>query len=252
MVDFNRYKALTFDCYGTLIDWETGITDWVRAQQMETSVPEGLILSAFALLQAQHEQVRPAPLYSEVLRRTWRDIEATFGWESNPAHAESFAGSVGNWLPFADTIESLRYFARFYKLGILSNVDNASLRRTITRLEVPFDLIVTAEDVGAYKPDVAHFETALARLAHQGIARNEILHVAASKHHDVKPGRDLSLTCVWVDRRNGKKGSGATLISNAEPNLTVTSLAELVKLHEAQNVTSMSDSVLSREQTERR
>jgi len=243
MLGFNRYKALTFDCYGTLIDWETGITDWVRVRQMDTDVPDELILSAFAMMQAKHQQVRPVLLYPEVLRRTWRDIEATFGWESKPEHAESFADSVGNWSPFADTIGSLQYLARFYKLGILSNIDNASLKRTMTRLAVPFDLTVTAEDVGSYKPDVAHFETALARLAAHGIARNEVLHVAQSKHHDVKTGRDLGLPCVWVNRRNSKKGSGATLAGNAEPNLTVTSLAELVKLHEAQNVASIEGSV---------
>jgi 2-haloacid dehalogenase len=231
---FNRYKALTFDCYGTLIDWETGITDWVHARQTEIAVPDDLVLNTFALMGAKHQNIRPTLLYPEVLSRTWHDIESTLGWEPNPEHAELFASSAGNWLPFTDTIGSLRYLARFYKLGILSNVDNASLKGTMTRLEVPFDLTVTAEDVGSYKPNIAHFETALTRFADRGIARNEVLHVAQSKHHDVKPCRDLDLTCVWVDRRKSKKGSGANLVSNAEPNLTVVSLAELVKLHEAE------------------
>jgi 2-haloacid dehalogenase len=232
-MDFKRYKALTFDCYGTLIDWEAGIADLIRPWQAQIMppIPTDLILSAFALMQAKHQQVQPALLYPEVLKRSWRDVEETFGWEHNAARADSFAASVGDWPPFLDTVESLRYLSRYYRLAILSNVDNASLTYTMTRLEVPFALTVTAEDVGAYKPNLAHFQTALARLASQGIARDEVLHVAQSKHHDIKPASDLGLACVWVDRRHGKNGSGATIVANAEPDLTITSLAELVNVH---------------------
>ena len=232
-MDFQRCKALTFDCYGTLIDWETGIADLLRAWQAQTTplVPTNLVLSAFALWQATHQQTRPALLYPEVLKRTWRDIEGTFGWEQSAARADRFAASVGDWPPFADTVESLRYLGRFYKLAILSNVDNASLARTKVRLKVPFLLTVTAEDVGSYKPNLAHFETAYERLAEAGIARDQILHVAQSKHHDIQPARKLGLDCVWINRRDGMKGSGATIAAEADPNLTVTSLAELVRVH---------------------
>jgi len=232
-MDFKRYKVLTFDCYGTLIDWETGIGDLLRAwqRQIAPSTPDDLVLSAFALRQAKHQQTQPALLYPEVLRHTWRDIEETFGWEHSAARADLFASSVGNWPPFADTVESLRYLSRFYKFAILSNVDNASLARTMVRLELPFVLTVTAEDVGSYKPNLAHFDAAFARMAEKGVNRNQILHVAQSKHHDIQPARKLGLDCVWVNRRHGKKGSGATIAAEAEPDLTVASLAELVDRH---------------------
>ena len=235
MLDFDKFKVVTFDCYGTLIDWETGInrlvTPWL--DQISSPVPIDLVITSFALHQAKHQQTRPALLYPEVLSRTWRDIEGTFGWAENPDHAAAFASSVPNWPPFADTVESLRYLARFYKLAILSNVDNASLAGTLTQLEVPFDMTVTAEDVQSYKPARPHFDRAIEELGAMGIAKDEILHVAQSKHHDIKPGRELGLTTVWVDRRHGRAGSGATLATDAMPDLTVTSLAELVALHKS-------------------
>ena len=234
MIDFDKFKAVTFDCYGTLIDWETGITRLVQPwiDTINPAIPTDLVITSFALHQAKHQQVRPALLYPDVLARTWKNIEQTFGWSQNPGHATAFAASVPQWPPFADTVESLRYLSRFYKLVILSNVDNASLAETIRKqLEVPFELTVTAEDVGSYKPGLPHFTRAFEQLAAKGIAKEEILHVAQSKHHDIKPGRELGLTTVWVNRRHDRAGSGATLATDAEPHLTVTSLAELVALH---------------------
>lgn len=236
MIDFSRFKALTFDCYGTLIDWETGINDLVRPwlREMVVQLPDDLILSAFALMQAKHQQVRPALLCPEVLCRTWNDIEGTFGWQQNKEHANAFANSQGAWPPFSDTNESLRHLKKYYKLGILSNVDNNSLDGTLKQLSVSFDVLVTAEDVRSYKPGLAHFETALSKCAALGIGKAEILHVAQSKHHDINPGRQIGLTTVWVNRRHGKQGSGATLATEAQPDLIVNSLAELVALHKAQ------------------
>jgi 2-haloacid dehalogenase len=236
VIDFSRFKALTFDCYGTLIDWETGINDLVRPwlREMVVQLPDDLILSAFALMQAKHQQVRPALLCPEVLCRTWNDIEGTFGWQRNKEHANAFANSQGAWPPFSDTNESLRHLKKYYKLGILSNVDNNSLDGTLKQLSVSFDVLVTAEDVRSYKPGLAHFETALSKCAALGIGKAEILHVAQSKHHDINPGRQIGLTTVWVNRRHGKQGSGATLATEAQPDLIVNSLAELVALHKAQ------------------
>lgn len=240
MIDFSRFKAVTFDCYGTLIDWETGTISLVRPwfREMAVQPPDDLILSAFALMQAKHQQVRPALLYPEVLHRTWQDIERTFGWQENRQHAEDFAKSPPTWLPFSDTNESLRHLKRYYRLGILSNVDNNSLSGTLGQFSVPFDVLVTAQDVGSYKPGLAHFEAALKKFVGLGIDRAEILHVAQSKHHDINPGRQIGLITVWVNRRHGKPGSGATLATEAQPDLTVNSLAELVALHKAQ-VTSI-------------
>jgi 2-haloacid dehalogenase len=236
VIEFGRFKALTFDCYGTLIDWDSGISDLVRPwlQDMQSAVPPDLVVSTFALMQARHQQVRPTLLYPEVLRRSWRDIEEQFGWDESPERAEAFAHSVHIWKPFPDTIESLGYLSHSYKLGILSNVDNASIASTLKLLDVPFSAVVTAEDVKSYKPGLAHFEEAVRRFAASGIQKSEILHVAQSKHHDMIPGRQFGLTTVWVNRRYGKKGTGATLAASAEPDLTVNSLAELVAVHKSQ------------------
>jgi 2-haloacid dehalogenase len=233
VIDFDKFKAVTFDCYGTLIDWETGITRLVRPwlDTLNRAIPTDLVITSFALHQAKHQQTRPALLYPDVLARTWKNIEQTFGWREDTDHAAKFAASVPDWPPFTDTVESLRYLSRFYKLVILSNDDNASLLGTMRHLEVPFELMITAEDVGSYKPGLPHFTRAFEQLAAKGIAKEEILHVAQSKHHDIKPGRELGLTTVWVNRRHDRAGSGATLATDAEPHLTVTSLAELVALH---------------------
>lgn len=232
MLDFDRFTILTFDCYGTLIDWETGIARLVQPwlDQAGSPVPVDLVITAFALHQARHQQVRPALPYPEVLARTWADIERTFGWPADPARAAAFAASVPDWPPFADTVDSLRALARSYRLAILSNVDNASLAGTLRALQVPFALTVTAEDVGSYKPAAPHFDRALALLQAQGIDAHAILHVAQSKHHDIAPARARGLANVWVNRRHGRPGSGATLATEAEPDLAVTSLAELVAL----------------------
>ena len=241
MVDFDKFQAVTFDCYGTLIDWETGITQVVRpwADAINPAIPTDLVITSFALHQAKHQQTRPTLLYPEVLARTWKDIERTFGWREDPAHAAAFAASVPDWPPFADTVASLEYLARFYKLVILSNVDNASLAETVRRqLKVPFEATVTAEDVASYKPGLPHFTRAFEQLAAKGIAKDEILHVAQSKHHDIRPGRELGLTTVWVNRRHNRPGSGATLATDAEPHLTVNSLAELVALHKGRPLKS--------------
>jgi len=236
-----KFKALSFDCYGTLIDWETGIEALVRPwlAAINSPIPVDLVLSSFALMQAKHQQVRPALLYSEVMRRTWHDIEGQFGWDADAGHAEAFARSVAEWPPFADTVDSLRYLSQHYKLTILSNVDNASLAGTLKLLQVPFTFTVTAEDVGSYKPGLPHFEKAIQKLGAIGIKKDELLHVAQSKHHDINPGRQLGLTTVWVNRRFNKRGSGATLATDATPHLTVTSLVELVQLHKAElNITA--------------
>jgi 2-haloacid dehalogenase len=231
-MDFSRFELVTFDCYGTLIDWETGIGNVVRAwlAPLPGPVPVDLVLSAFALMQARHQQTRPTLLYPEVLRRTWHDIEATFGWPPDDARAAAFASAVPDWPPFPDTVAALGFLAGRYRLAILSNVDNRSLSGTLPRLVAPFAFTVTAEDVGSYKPGLPHFDAMFGKAQALGIARERILHVAQSKHHDIVPGRQLGLATVWVNRRHGRPGSGATLATEAEPDLTVRSLAELVTL----------------------
>ena len=229
-IDATGKRVITFDCYGTLIDWETGIIarvrPWLDAAGRQ-DIPDDLVLSAFALHQARHQQPRPALGYQEVLARSWADIQATFGLPEDPAQARAFAESCGDWPAFPDTVAALRRLAGRFALVILSNVDDASLARSLRTLEVPFLLTVTAERVGSYKPGLAHFETAVAELAARGFPRESILHAAQSRHHDVEPAAKLGLPTVWVDRRRGKRGTGATIANTAVPFAVVTSLAEL-------------------------
>ena len=230
MIPIIGKRVLTFDCYGTLIDWETGILDRVRPWFQEAGradVPDDLVLTAFALHQARHQQPRPALPYPDVLRLTWRDIAATFGLSDDAEHDRLFAESCSDWPPFPDTITALKQLSSRFALVALSNVDNASLARSLQLLRVPFLLTVTAEDVGSYKPGLAHFETALRRLAEEGYSQESILHVAQSRHHDVDPAGRLGIPTVWVNRRHGKRGTGATIANAAEPYATTLSLAEL-------------------------
>lgn len=235
-LDLSRFKALCFDCYGTLIDWETGMADAVRPwlKEENSAVTPGLVLTAFAFMKWRHEQPRPTILFTELMRRSWIDLEGVFEFEPKPERAAAFANSIGDWPPFADSVESLKYLARFYALGIVSNIDNASIEKSKRKLEAPFAVTVTAEDVDSYKPHLAHFEEMFRRFETLGIHRNEILHVAQSRYHDIAPANLLKMPCVWVNRRHGKPGTGATIASDAVPNLAVTSLAEFVAIHRAQ------------------
>ncbi|MBR0665832.1 haloacid dehalogenase [Roseomonas hellenica] len=229
-IDATGKRVLTFDCYGTLIDWESGILARVRpwlAAAGRADIPDDLVLSAFALHQARHQQPRPALPYPEVLSRTWGDIQATFGLPDDAGQCAGFAASCGDWPPFPDTVAALRRLSTRFALVILSNVDDTSLAHSLRMLEVPFLLTVTAERVGSYKPGLPHFETAVAELAARGFAKPEILHVAQSRHHDVDPAARLGIPTVWVNRRHGKRGTGATIANAATPISRVPSLAAL-------------------------
>ena len=229
-VDVAGKRVLTFDCYGTLIDWETGILNLVRPWLQaagRSDIPDDLVLTAFALHQARHQQPRPAPLYPEVLSRTWRDVQATFGLPDDAGQRAAFAASAGDWPPFPDTVAALRRLSSRFALAILSNVDEASLTRSLRLLEVPFVLTVTAERVVSYKPGAPHFETAIAELAARGYPKESILHVAQSRNHDVDPASRFGIPTVWVDRRHDNTGTGATIANTAVPYARVPSLAAL-------------------------
>jgi len=230
--DLARFRALTFDCYGTLIDWESGIiaatAPWFAAAGRPHARER--VLEEFGRYQHRHEEGDPAPLYPEVLRRTALDMQAALGLPREEAAARRFGASVGEWPAFPDSPAALTVLRRHYaRLVILSNVDDASLARSRARLGDPFDFAVTAEQIGTYKPDPRHFETGLARLAEAGIAREQVLHVAQSLYHDHGPARALGLASVWINRRAGKSGVGATppVAPGAAPDFTVTSLAAL-------------------------
>lgn len=199
MTTLTEFDLITFDCYGTLIDWERGIT---TAFQQEAA-SDGLELSAddiFAAYLAAEiavESERYAP-YREVLAETAREVARQLGWEITRERAYFLPESLPNWLPFPDTNAALERLTSKYKLGILSNVDDDLLASTRERFTVSFDLIVTAQQVKSYKPAYAHFQEAVKRAGEK-----RILHAAQSYFHDVVPARALGLPVVWVNR-NGE------------------------------------------------
>jgi 2-haloacid dehalogenase len=220
------FEVLTLDCYGTLIDWETGILSSlggvVRAHRPEAS--DDSVLEAFARAEAAAESGAYAP-YRVVLRKVVEGVGERFGFAPTRAESACLEDSLAHWPPFPDTAPSLRALARRYRLGVISNVDNDLFALTSRALGVEFEWVVTAEDVGAYKPSRLNFERAIERI---GEPQSRILHVAQSVYHDIVPAREIGLATVWVDRRGGR-GFGATPPATAEPSLRVRNLEELVR-----------------------
>ena len=222
---------LTFDCYGTLIDWETGLAavlePWAARRGIDAT--REALLEAFGRHETRLERERPKTPYSELLRAVHESLAREWRVRPERAEADRLAGSVGDWPAFADTAAALARLAERHRLVVVSNVDRASFARTRERLGVELDAVITAEDAGAYKPDPAPFRLALETVAGWGIDASRVLHVAQSLYHDVAPARALGLRTVWVDRRRGRPGSGATPPPppGARPDLVVASLAEL-------------------------
>jgi 2-haloacid dehalogenase len=207
------HTALTFDCYGTLIDWETGILAALRpwATAHRVAADDEALLAAFARAESRREATEPTAPYPRILAGVLEDLAAELGAAASPQETAAFGGSVKDWPAFPDSAEALAYLQQHYKLVIVSNVDRASFRHSNTRLGVAFDAVITAEDAGAYKPAPNHFQLALARLADQGVPKARVLHVAQSLYHDHVPAKRLGLPTVWVNRRADRgPGGGAT------------------------------------------
>jgi 2-haloacid dehalogenase len=228
---FDEFRVLTFDCYGTLIDWETGILavlrPWAKREGITASDAE--ILGAFGEAESAAEHALPTALYPEVLRATFARIAKHFGRPEDSATADLFGKSVGDWPAFSDTTDALKRLQRRFKLIVVSNVDRASFARTQKRLGIVFDAVVTAEEVGAYKPDAKMFRRALEVAKTFGAGPENILHVAQSLYHDHVPAQSFGLKTVWV-RRPSKRGEfGATRDPGVEvkPDLVVHSMKEL-------------------------
>ena len=238
MPRLSDFQVLTFDCYGTLIDWETGIVGaigpWLRAQGVSATRDE--ILAAFADAEAPQQAKTPELRYPELLARVHAALAQRFGVAPDFAAAQAFGRSIRDWPPFADSPDALAYLQRHYRLVILSNVDRASFAHSARRLGVEFDAVYTAEDIGSYKPDVRNFEYMLARLAEQGIARGQILHTAESLYHDHIPAKRLGLATCWIHRRAGQSGHGATRPPEVDvtPDFRFATLGEMAAAHRAE------------------
>ncbi len=220
--------VLSFDCYGTLIDWETGLMHALRpfVEAHGITADEEQLLGLYGKLEAAEEQGEYKN-YTSVLQAVARKIGQTLGFSVSDTEANVLVHSLGNWPPFPDTVETLQILKKKYRLAIISNTDDDLFRRTQERLGVNFDWIITAEQVGSYKPSPRNFVHALERI---GTIPERILHVAQSLYHDIPAARSMGIKTVWIDRRYKKAGSGATLPADAAPDLAVPSLRTLARL----------------------
>ena len=227
----NDFEALSFDCYGTLIDWETGLVEALAPLLARAATPptRDEVLEAYALAESEAEEKYPAEPYPQILSRVWLDLASQWNVADDPVLRQAFAGSVGDWPAFPDTAEALECLKRRYKLIILSNVDRASFARTNRLLGVEFDRIITAQDLGSYKPDRRNFEALVTEVERMGIRREKLLHVAQSLYHDHVPAQAMGLSTAWIDRRSGKAGGGATRRPKADvrPDFVFPGLAAL-------------------------
>jgi 2-haloacid dehalogenase len=228
MIDFARVTHLTFDCYGTLIDWEEGILEAVAPvlRRHEITASDEVILRLYTKLEAEQES-GPYKPYRDVLRGVMSGLAAELRFNASAADLDVLPDSVGRWPRFADTAAALQRLSARYQLVILSNIDDALFARTAPHLEVQFSDIITAQQVGAYKPSPEYFHFALNRL---GVPAGQVLHVAQSLYHDHVPAKRLGLTTVWVRRPSRLPGTGLALPAEVRPDLEVVDLQGLAQM----------------------
>ena len=218
-----EFEIITFDCYGTLIDWETGILAALRgALDGHGAVADDeALLEQYARFEAAAEAGPYLP-YREVLARSLRGVCAGLGCEPTVAETRRFSESVADWPAFPDSAAALARLGGHFRLGVITNCDTDLFARSNERLGVQFEWVITAEQLGSYKPNPRNFELALEQI---GGPRSRHLHVAQSLFHDHVPAQALGLTTVWIDRRRGRPGSGATPAAVATPDYVFADMA---------------------------
>ena len=224
-LDYDAFEALTFDCYGTLIDWETGIATGLRRILAPHGIepPTDELLEAYAAFEADLEaETAPYRRYREILALAARGVANRYGVDATDDEVATFGGSVGEWPAFPDTADALRRLKQRFRLGVITNCDDDLFAASNRRLGVEFDWIVTAQQAEGYKPRIRNFELAFERI---GLPRERILHVAQSLFHDHVPAKRLGLKSVWIDRRRGQPGSGATPPAQAQPDAAFPDMA---------------------------
>lgn len=224
MLNFDQFQILTFDCYGTLIDWRNGILNVLRPLLIEHGVAVGddQILETYSKLEAEI-QAGPYKSYASVLRRITALLGDQFGFSPSATELDCLVQSFGDWLPFDDTVAALKALKTKFQLGIISNTDDDLFALTNQKLEIEFDHIITAAQAGAYKPDPGVFRFAFEKI---GVAQDKILHVAQSLFHDHVPGKALGLSTVWINRSPMIPGRSTKTV---QPDAEFPDLASLVK-----------------------
>ena len=229
------FRVLTFDCYGTLIDWESGIFTALQPllRRAPTKLERDAALQAFARHESAQQTTTPGMIYSDLLATVHRRLAGEWGLPTTEADDAAFGASVPDWPAFADSASSLQYLKRHFQLVILSNVDRKSFEGSNKRLGVAFDAVYTAQDIGSYKPDAANFTYLLDRLRQRGLERADILHTAQSLFHDHGPAKQAQLASAWIDRRHEQDGWGATMPPAEESafDFRFNSMAEMVHAH---------------------
>jgi putative hydrolase of the HAD superfamily len=230
------FKALTFDCYGTLIDWEAGMIEALRPLTDKLAKPpsRNAVLEAHARHESEQQVQTPGKLYRDLLATVYRRLAEEWSVPASWSECVAYGRSIRDWPTFPDSAGALRYLKEHYKLVILSNVDNESFSFSNQKLGVAFDAIYTAEDIGSYKPSLGNFQYMLNQLRTIGVNADEILHTAESLFHDHKPANQVGLASCWIYRRHKDEGFGATMDPGAMPryDFRFTSLAELAKAHQ--------------------
>lgn len=230
------FKAITFDVYGTLIDWESGIVNALRplTDQISQKLSRDEILESHAYHESTTQQQTPAKKYRDVLATVYRRLAEEWGIQVTWEQCNSYGQSVGQWPAFKDSPDALIYLKEHYKLIVLTNTDNESFEGSNARLGVIFDHIYTAEDIGSYKPAAENFDYMLRALARQGIGKSEILHTAESLYHDHVPANRHGLSNCWIHRRHDQTGFGATMNPGTQPSIDFKfkSMADFVSAHQ--------------------
>jgi len=236
-MNLTDFDVLSFDCYGTLIDWEAGIWESLQPWMTRVGLDKGQdeILRDFAEAEAEAEADHVIHLYPVILESVLWRLAGRYGVAATDADATAFGMSAGDWPAFPDSTPALRYLKEHYKLVILSNVDNASFAKSNEKLAVEFDAVYTAEDIQSYKPNRRNFIYMLDRLAEMGIDKSRVLHLAQSLFHDHIPAKGLGLATAWIDRRHGMKGAGAAkeVAAEIKPDFYAQSMADFAEQHRA-------------------
>ena len=230
------FDTLTFDCYGTLIDWETGIFQGLRPllERVKQPLTRDQVLEAHARHESSQQKYTPAKRYQELLPIVYKRLAEEWQVPFTLDDCVAYGKSVQNWPAFEDSADALQYLKKYYKLVILSNIDNESFTYSNAKLQVEFDAIITAEDVGSYKPSPRNFEYMLDKLGERGIKKETILHTAESLFHDHKPANEFGLASCWIYRRHDQEGFGATMNPGQQPKVDFrfNNMAGLVKAHQ--------------------
>ncbi len=229
MLDFNEFEVVSFDCYGTLIDWERGILSPLKQllSNREINFSDDGTLELFAEFESELEKDKSDYIeYRKILQETVKRFGQKFNFEPTETEINSLVDSLKNWQPFPDTVAALSALKQKYKLAVISNIDDDLFAGTAKHLKVEFDWLITAEKVRSYKPSTRNFEIALETM---GIPPEKLLHVAQSVYHDIVPATSMGISTVWVNRRHDKTGFGATMPASGKPDLEVPDLKTLVE-----------------------